>query len=89
MKYYYGDYSYWDSKITTFPGLYLISSTSLKIISNLLEITTGNYIECSVSLLRTFNHWFAFISVFLYMGCRQQVIKVKKKKKIKVEKMTH
>ncbi|KAK9466583.1 alpha-2-glucosyltransferase Alg10 [Lipomyces arxii] len=50
IRYYNGNWSYWDPKITTPPGLYILAVAYAKILS----LISTNF-ECNVRVLRSFN----------------------------------
>mmetsp|Transcript_19534 Transcript_19534/g.18868 ORF Transcript_19534/g.18868 Transcript_19534/m.18868 type:complete len:540 (+) Transcript_19534:194-1813(+) len=73
MQYCDGNLSYWDPKITTFPGIYLFSAGAYKLISYPLREIFGIHVTCSFSFLRLMNTVLSAISPFLYSACRRKV----------------
>lgn len=74
QKYCSGNFFHWDSKITTFPGLYLLSAAVFSIVSKFLWKLLGYEIFCTVIFLRLLNVWISFFSFLLYRACRLQVM---------------
>lgn len=73
QKYCSGNFLDWDSKITTFPGLYLLSAAAFSVVSKLLWQLLGIEIRSSVILLRLLNVCISFFSFLLYRACRLKV----------------
>ncbi|CBK23044.2 uncharacterized protein [Blastocystis hominis] len=61
QNYLEGNYTYWDPKITTFPGLYVIGTLYCKLYS--LFFATGDA-GCSLSALRWMNMLFLYLTAF-------------------------
>jgi alpha-1,2-glucosyltransferase len=74
QKYCSGNFFDWDSKITTFPGLYLVSAVIFNIVSKLFWQFLGHEIQCSIVFLRFLNVCISFLSFLLYRACRLKVL---------------
>ncbi|KYK59143.1 Dol-P-Glc:GlcManGlcNAc-PP-Dol alpha-1,2-glucosyltransferase [Drechmeria coniospora] len=68
QKYCQGKYREWDDKITTPPGLYLLSVTLQQIASRVY----GSF-ECDANSLRAFNVAALFTLVYLALLCRREI----------------
>eukprot|EP00644_Phytophthora_capsici_P005875 jgi/Phyca11/13101/fgenesh1_pg.PHYCAscaffold_2_\ len=68
QKYCQGHFHEWDPKITTFPGLYLISTVYAKAV---LTLNVGEF--CSVAVLRSINVLFAVGNVVLCVLLRRHI----------------
>ncbi|TDH65270.1 hypothetical protein CCR75_000261 [Bremia lactucae] len=68
QKYCKGLYAEWDPKITTFPGLYIVSTLFAKAV---LTFRIGN--SCSVAVLRSINVFFAWGNIVLCVLLRRHV----------------
>jgi DIE2/ALG10 family len=73
QKYCSGNFFDWDSKITTFPGLYLVSAAVFSIVSKLFWQLWGHDIQSTVFFFRLLNVCISFFSFLLYRACRLKV----------------
>ena len=74
QKYCAGDFTYWDKKITTFPGLYLVSLVFHGLLSFSSKKIFGVAPSCSIFVLRLFNTCMAGMFPLLCNSCRRKVI---------------
>lgn len=77
LAYCHNKFHIWDPKITTFPGLYIISYIFKSIVMLPLMALgisdKNNYISCSIMYYRGYNIVLAALSLVLYVECRQNL----------------
>ena len=66
------DFAHWDPKITTFPGLYLLSAGLHFILKRLIGESDSS--TCSLSFLRNINVTLGVVLGFLFYYCRRYIL---------------
>ena len=73
QKYCQGDWVSWDEKITTFPGVYIVSAILFRIYSVVISPENLNSLQCTADFLRATNILLGIACVPIFHGIMKQV----------------